>query len=103
MKRGDIRDIQLASRIAEELDLILCSAEDARLSQLAVSRVEPGAGGAHFIAYLALGGAMEQQVVPREINGVLDKAASFLRAELCLALDLKRAPQITFMLEPALG
>lgn len=100
MKNGSIRDLQLATIIAEELEFILSSANDFRLRELRVTGVIPKAGGKHFIAYVApeecsrdFGSALEMKIA-------LKKATKFIRYELCDSLNLKRAPELTLMPDP---
>lgn len=100
MGRGEVRDIQLSSVIAEELGLILCGANDERLSELAITGVQPGKGGGHFTVLVAPSEGSQAFGSAREIKELLDKAASFLRAELSTVLNLKRSPELTFMVDP---
>jgi ribosome-binding factor A len=99
MKKGEIRDFQLAQLIAEELGFILDSAHDAELSQLSVAGVEPGGGAGHYVIRIrpSAGGRAWS---PREIKTVLDRAGGYLKSQLVLSLNLKRAPQVTFMPDP---
>ncbi len=99
MKKGEIRDFQLAQLIGEELGFILDSAHDAELSQLSVAGVEPGGGAGHYVIRIrpASGG---RPWTSREIKAVLDRAGGYLKSQLVLSLNLKRAPQVTFMPDP---
>lgn len=97
MKKGEIRDTQLANLIAEELDYVLSSANDPRLGDLIVTSVIPKTGGGHFIVYVAAQKQMGGFNSATEMKAVLKKAAGFIRYELTEVLNLKRAPELTFI------
>lgn len=99
MKRGEIRDTQIANLIYEELGYVLSSANDRRLSELTVTRVLPGGGGSHYIVHVR---PCEGSTLASagEIKEALKAAAGFLRAELATAINLKRTPELTIMPDP---
>jgi ribosome-binding factor A len=98
MRKGDIRDTQLASLIAEELDYLLSSANDPRLAELVVRAVSPKAGGGHFIVYVGPSEGQCLATSSHELKEVLKRATGFLRSELADLLNLKRTPDLTFVL-----
>jgi ribosome-binding factor A len=100
MKKGEIRDSQLATMIAEELDYVLSSANDRRLSNLMVTGVQPKPGGGHFIVYVAPSEDSDRAYSVSEMKAVLKGAAGFLRSELASLLNLKRVPDLTFVPDP---
>jgi len=100
MKKGKIRDVQLATLIAEELELVLATANDPLLSELTVTRVEPEKGGSRFIVFLAPAEDLGYFRSLHEIEAVLKRASGFLRSELGEALNLKRTPNLSLVADP---
>ncbi len=100
MKKGEIRDAQLANLIAEELDYALSSANDPRLAELIVTRVIPKPGGGHFIVYVAPHEGVGSCNSHAEMKQLLAKASSYLRSELSSVLNLKRSPDLTIEPDP---
>ena len=100
MKNGKIRDTQLATLIAEELDFVLSSAQDSRLAELTITGVEPKAGAGHFIIYVAPNDDSQSFASATEVKAILQRASGFLRYELSSLLNLKRMPELSFMPDP---
>lgn len=100
MKKGEIRDTQLASLIAEELDYVFSSANDSRLAELTITGVETKSRGGHFVVYVAPQEGSKLFTSEAEISSVLKKASGFLRSELSKLLNLKRTPDLTFIVSP---
>jgi ribosome-binding factor A len=100
MKNGDIRDLQLATLIAEELESALYTAHDQRLSELTITRVEPAKGGRHFIIYVVPEEESSSFRSADDIKYLLARASKYLRSALAAAMNLKRTPELTFMLDP---
>ncbi|MCC6952670.1 MAG: hypothetical protein IT290_00990 [Deltaproteobacteria bacterium] len=92
------RDLRLAEIVADELELILCSAEDTRVSSLHVARVTPEPGGKKFICELV--SDAESDLLA--LQHVVDRASSYLRDELVEALKAKKAPTFLFVVVPPL-
>ena len=97
MTTTNVRDFRISSRIAEELELILCSVSDSRLSELWVAYVCAVSGGNRFEIGLTSGSGGE---VFDAAEQALPRAEGFLRSELVRALNLKRAPSFQFVLVP---
>ena len=100
VSKGEIRDSQLASMVAEEMRCLLAAAEDPRLQALTVTSVSSEHGGKHFIVCLAPDPDSEEFYRAEEIKRVLKAAHGFLRSELAEALNFKRSPDFTFMVDP---
>ncbi len=100
MTKGIVRDQQLASLVAEEISLILCSASDSRLSELIVTRVDSGPGGKNFVVYVAPESDAQSFTSCDDVKAVLERARGFLRASLASAMNLKRAPELKLALDP---
>ena len=100
MNKGKIRDTQLASLIADELDYLLGSANDPRLTELKVTGVMPKAGAGHFTVYVVPYSGNAGFSSAREMQAALKKAAGFLRYELAGLLNLKRTPDLTLIPDP---
>lgn len=97
MASGEKRDEQLLLKIAEELRLILSTAEDRRLSEMRVVDIHARAGGRNYTVVLAPG---ESESDPGALKELLVRASGYVRYELGTALNLKRTPEITLMLDP---
>ncbi|MFN8391266.1 MAG: hypothetical protein U0136_13320 [Bdellovibrionota bacterium] len=97
METTSVRDSRLSSIIAQELELILCSASDDRVAALTVVYVRPASGGHRFEVGLA---PYADDVDPNVLENILSRAGTFLRTELISALNLKRAPSFQFVLVP---
>ena len=100
MTRGEIRDTQIASLISEELEYVLSGADDQRLGELTVTAVEPGKGGSHYIVHLTPAEGSVSLRSAAEVEAILKAAAPYIRSELASAMQLKRMPQLTLMLDP---
>ena len=100
MNRGKVRDEQLANLIAEELEFVLNSARDPRLSELQITAIEPGPGGKHFLILVAPNENANTCFSAEEIKLVLKRATPFFRYELAQLLNLKKAPDLTFIIDP---
>jgi len=100
MTKGHLRDVQLTHVVAEELNFILGGASDPFLSALRVSEVQAGKGASHFIVMVVP--SDEDEGIPRadDVKQALARGSGFMRAELAVALNLKRTPELTFMLDP---
>ena len=96
-----IRDAQIAHGLQQELNLILGSADDWRLGQLTIVRVEATPGGAHYTAFYGpFGGsdpAQDQSEAIAEAGELLGRAKGYLRSELASSLNLRRMPDLTFV------
>jgi ribosome-binding factor A len=102
MKKGEIRDNQLANLIADELSYVLGTAGDSRLAELTVTNIEAKPGGKHFVVYVAPDEGSSAFSSIEEMKEALKKASGFIRSELAQTLNLKRAPELTFMPDPFL-
>ena len=100
MTKGELRDIQLTRVVAEELNFILAGANDPLLALLKVSDVQSGKGAAHFIVLLVVDDTSEGVPRAEDVTRALERSKGFLRAELAQGLNLKRAPELTLMLDP---
>lgn len=100
MRKGTIRDQQLATLIAEEVEAALYMADDYRVSALTVSRVESVTGGRHFTIYIVPEESSSEVQPMEDIKILLDRAAPYLRSATVETLNLKRAPGMRFMVDP---
>ena len=100
MTKGTLRDLQLTHVVAEELNFILGGASDPYLSALRVSEVQAGKGAGHFTVLVVPDEGPEGAPPEKEVKLALERAAGFVRAELAEALNLKRTPELTFVLDP---
>jgi ribosome-binding factor A len=100
MKKGEIRDTQLANLVASEVEYILGSAGDARLAELIVTAVEPKSNGRHFVVCVAPDEEPAPFASVEELKELLKKASGYIRSELAEALNLKRTPELTIMPDP---
>ena len=98
-KQRSYRDAQLATLIAEELELVLLASSDLRLSSLSVLAVEPTGSPGGYCAYVALEGE-ERFFDWGDLQAALEGAAIYLRSEVVRGLNLRRAPQLTVRLVP---
>lgn len=96
MGTNSYRDLRLAEIVADELELILCSAEDDRVSSLHVARVTAEPGGKKFICELVTDDQSDLYALQR----VVDRASSYLRDELVEALKAKKAATFVFVVVP---
>jgi ribosome-binding factor A len=100
MNRRGARDEQLTAILADEVRFILGSANDARLTDLVVTSVQTRRGGRHFIVCVAPGEGVARFRSAAEVKELLKGANGFVRSGLAEGLNLKRAPEITLMLDP---
>ena len=96
MARGDVRDLQLATLIADETALILETAEDPQLGAFEVVRVTPRNGGRHFTVTLR---PKSGKIDAAALRRLLPKVQGYVRYELGMSLNLKRVPGISLMLD----
>jgi ribosome-binding factor A len=98
--KGTLRDLQLTHVVAEELNFILGGASDPYLSSMRVSEVQAGKGAGHFTVMLVPDESADGLPPAKDLKMALERAAGFVRAELAEALNLKRTPELTFVLDP---
>lgn len=100
---GWFRDAQLAKAAEQELLLILAGAADARLHDIAICRVETQPGGRHFYVYFGPPTGADPSapttLKPQEAKDLLQKAKGYIRLQLAEALNLKKAPDVSFVPE----
>jgi ribosome-binding factor A len=91
------RTERLGHQIRVELsELIARHAKDPRIGFATITRVEMTADLHHARVYVSVIGSPEEQ--KSTIEG-LSSAAGFLRHEIVRRLDLRRAPELTFLLD----
>jgi ribosome-binding factor A len=95
------RDAQLAKAAAQDLLLILAGAADERLHDIQVLRVDVQSGGRLFRVYfgppVGADPASPETLRPRAAKDLLQKAKAYIRGELAEALNLKKAPDVSFV------
>lgn len=103
-KESALRDEQLSKILGREIALILESLNDARLNALEVTNVETRPGGSHFLILYGPPKNSDQSSSGIKNSNVtqdlLDGAKKHIRSELAEALNLKRAPTISFLPDP---
>lgn len=103
--RGHIREQQLAKALFNELSLIFSGAEDERLQQLDVVRVEVGSGRQHFRVFFAPAISADPLaagfVDGEQASAVIAEAIGYIHAELAPALNLRKLPDLSFLPDPA--
>jgi ribosome-binding factor A len=97
MKDGEVRDLRLATLVAEELELVFYAANDQRLAELSITHVESRNGGRCFVVCVTPSDVSATFSSAEEIRRVLLRATGFLRSALAEALNLKRTPDLKFI------
>lgn len=102
--RAGVRQPRLEELFREELNSILdFEVSDPRLEATRVSFVELSRDGSRARVWVSV--ATNPSSVPRaaELEAAFARASGFFRGRLCEALPLKRMPELSFRLDPAVA
>jgi hypothetical protein len=94
---SDPRSKKLHTATFEVLSLVLASAEDARLEDARLMEVVPNPDDSHLLAVIAAPADSCEAV--RE---ALSDARAYLRREIAVEINRKRAPELGFVVVPTL-
>ncbi len=99
-----VRHPRLAELFREELNSILdFEMNDPRLEGTRVRFVELSRDGSRARVWLSLNGRASGAIGAAELEAAFERASGFFRGCLCEALPLKRMPELSFRVDPALS
>ncbi|HEY4106707.1 MAG TPA: 30S ribosome-binding factor RbfA [Polyangiaceae bacterium] len=103
-RAAGVRSLRIEELFREELNSIIDSEiNDPRLDGARVTFVELSRDGSRARVWISRADEDEGALSARELEARFERASGFFRNRLCDALPLKRMPELTFRLDPALN